>query len=173
MDTGLLDAGFLFGTMKEPMRAILLLLALAPATGCFVVSVENSGHKDSIGGFILPQPSSAHEVVSGSRILPEEVAFVQPGRTSRAEITNLFNQPWASYPDLGVMVYYWECVDWHWVGGVFCNNDSVTGSGDVTSLHYWFVKFDDTDLVQKHGFIRASPNTPTKKLAERWLNGRL
>lgn len=159
--------------MKKPMRAILLLLALAPATGCFVATVENAGHKDSIGGYFLPLPSSTHEVVSGSRILPEEVMCVQPGRTSRAEITNLFSQPWAYYPDLGVMVYYWECVDWHWVGGVFDNNNSATGSGDVTSLHYWFVKFDDADLVQKHGFIRASPNTPTKKLAERWWKGKL
>jgi hypothetical protein len=151
--------------MKERLRTFLLMLMLTLTGGCFIVSV---GHKETIGGFLVPVPSSGHEVTSGTRIQAEDLWFVRPGQTTRDELVSSFGEPWAYYRDLGVVVYYWETLDGHWIGGVFDNEDSVSGSMDITRLHYLFVKLDDRDRVQNYDFMTASPNTPTKELVIRW-----
>ena len=82
--------------------------------------------------------------------------------------------PWASYPDLGVVVYFWETLKVRWVWGVAIPFGGVAGGNitDNTRLDVLFVQFDDHDRVQKYEILKHPNKTRTKDLATLWVRSK-
>ncbi len=120
------------------------------------------------GCLVAPVPSFGHKVASGKRIQAEDLSFVQPGETTRDDVVKSLGEPWAHYQDLGVMVYYWETLEGHWIWGIWAIEASAGGAEEITRLHYLFIQLDERDRVQRYEFIKSPNNVPTKDLAIQW-----
>ena len=138
---------------------------LTLTAGCVGVTL---GHDEAAGAYNVPLPTFSQNATSGTRIREEAVLFVEPGQTTREEILKSLGEPLVEYVDLGVMACTWESVDWRWHWGSFFMDDSTTGSTDITTAHYFFVKLDGRGIVERCEFVRASPDAPANELAIRW-----
>ena len=138
--------------MKTTLLALMLTL-VPTLTGCL----------------IAPVPAFGRKTVDGTRIQKEDVAFLQPGRTTREELVKRFGEPWAHYRDVEVMVYYWDVRKGYWVWGIIIPEAVAAGGAeDITSLEYLFVKLDESDRVQKYDFIKHARNVKTRDQAIQW-----
>ena len=101
--------------MKTTLLALMLTL-LPTLTGCL----------------IAPVPAFGRKTVDGTRIHKEDVAFLQPGRTTREELVKRFGEPWAHYRDVEVMVYYWDVRKGYWVWGIIIPEAVAAGGRRIS-----------------------------------------
>ena len=123
----------------------------------------------------VPVPHIGNEVSDGHRIRAEDLAFVRPNQTFKEELVGHLGDPWSTYDDLRVMVYFWTTADGIWLDV----HDSATQpqgqewrhikSHTIDRIHYLFVELDGHGCVRRYGFVQASPSTPTRRLATKWL----
>ena len=120
--------------------------------------------------FVAAIPSIRRPVIEGKRFSSEEVAFVRLGVTTRQDITRTLGQPWAYYEDSQVMVYYGEQRVGFWAAGLvpLAPAPALVGDGEITRLHYLFVKLDPRDRVERLGFVKATHRTKTRDVVKKW-----
>ncbi|GDY23293.1 hypothetical protein LBMAG56_46400 [Verrucomicrobiota bacterium] len=115
-------------------------------------------------------PSISRPIIAGKKLTPDDVAFVQPGMTTRQHIIRELGQPWAFYEDSHVMVYYGEQRVGFWAAGLapLTHAPAPMDGGEITRLHYLFVKLDQRDRVERLGFVKATHRTKTRDVVKKW-----
>lgn len=125
--------------------------------------------------FAAAVPSIRRPIIAGKRFTTEEVAFVHRGMTTRQDIIQKLGQPWAFYEDSQVMVYYGEQRVGFWAAGLapLAPAPAPIDGGEITRLHYLFVKLDHRDRVERIGFVKATHRTKTREVVKKWEDARV
>ena len=119
------------------------------------------------GCIAVPIPPSEHQRKAG--IKAGDVAFAQPGRTTRDEFESKIGKPWAYYADLGVSVYAWEGVKWNWLCGVLIPELGAAGGSEaITRLEILCVEFDEQDLFKRCQIMPHPKRKTTREVAAKW-----
>lgn len=127
--------------MKTKSLLLLPIMALL-FTGCAIVPIP------------LPSKDSAH----GKAISANDVRFIVPGQTTRAEVVARLGDQFRDSPRLPVLAYSWEKpaigIGWVWI----VMTPGVVGSGFVERSHWraFFVKFDAIGRVGTTKFVSLS-----------------
>ncbi len=112
----------------------------------------------------LPKPVIVENY--GTRLTRDRVAFIQPGKTTRAELIIRLGTNYVSLPHERAIAYSWETrgmsLDWYFVvagpyGGFAEKTDCQTSAAGGAWQAY-FVAFDGQELVQAADFKRLNPN---------------
>jgi hypothetical protein len=139
----------------------LLAVLLLALTGCVA---------------FVPKPTAYENF--GKPVRGEEVAFVQTGRTTRAEIIARLGTNYVSLTQERAIAYPWEgeglTFDWYFVGvGLFggsaerYDHESMPGKG---GWHAWFAAFDEAGVVRATTFKHLHSHKPLHEQLEAWLN---
>ena len=124
----------------------------------------------------LPKPT-LHERY-GRPVTRALVKFIQPGRTTRAEVVASLGTEYASLPQDRALAYPWETsglsFEWYWVLTGFthidCEKTDVETSPMGARWQAYFVAFDDQAVVRATGFRKLTTNKPLSEQLETWCN---
>jgi hypothetical protein len=142
--------------MKNVFAIILPMLAVL-LTGC-------------VG--VMPVPPSRNQPACGKVITPEQVKFIVPGQTTRAEVMARLGDHFRDSPRLPVLAYSWEkpAVGWTW-WILLAGPGGAAGGGGYTEGSHWqafFVKFDANDRVKATRFVSLSNHRSLDEQLEDW-----
>ncbi len=133
-------------------------LALALAALAFVVT-------GCVG--VLPFPVSSSKVVAGRQLKPEDVAFIQPGITTRAQVVARLGTDYAALPYQRAIAYSWEMKGGggvYWVAGLY----GGTGGEWVGGWRGYFVGFDPQGVVRAEDFATLATSRSLHANLEGW-----
>ena len=115
---------------------------------------------------VFPVPSS--EKTYGKIITPQEVKFIVPGQTTRAEVMARLGDQFRDSPRLPVLAYAWEkpAADLVWV---IVSTESG-GGGHIERSHWraFFVEFDSAGRVRRTEFMHLSGKKSLDEQLEDW-----
>lgn len=124
------------------------------------------------GCAVVPMPSDAKTF--GKVITREQVGFIVPGQTLRAEVTEKLGDQFRDSPRLPVLAYAWEksTLGWGWAVAnpppiwkdFFCQHECNEGS----DWRAFFVAFDDAGQVIRTKFVRLSGGKSLDEQLENW-----
>lgn len=101
------------------------------------------------GGCALPVPLPDRPVLSGTPVSPEQMVFLHPAVTTKAEVIERLGPPSIVWEDARVIVYDWE-LRWGiliWaVGGPY---SGAAGIVDVPTHHLLIMEFDEAWRVRR------------------------
>ena len=144
--------------MAGEMKTALVFLPLLAAwlTGCV--------------GVVVPVPS--HDKTYGKVITREQVRFIIPGQTARADVVEKLGSQFRDSPRLPALAYSWEQpaagLLWFWVIVI---PPSGIGDGDYTERSHWrafFVAFDNSGKVSRTKFVSLSGRKSLDEQLEQW-----
>ena len=131
--------------MSVRMIVPLLFWALISQTGCI----------------LLPIPTPENEVLKGTQVTEEQLAFLAPNATMKSEVEARFGSPDIIWEDARLFVYNWVMRQGIliWALNVFI---PVPGAGgvlflgggggeDIPKRYMFLIQFDDQDRVQRFG----------------------
>jgi hypothetical protein len=135
----------------NPKHFAKLLLRTAP---CLTAGLLLTG---CIG--VVPTPITS-KVEHGQRVKPEDVLFIQPGVTTRAEVIAKLGRDYAALPHERVIGYSWELEGGNLVcWAVVAGPGGEGGGANVIPLGGWralFIAFDDAGRVRATAFKKPS-----------------
>jgi hypothetical protein len=118
--------------MLRRLGACLLLLASA---GCVMIVP-------------IPWPKMP---LAGTEITTERAAFITPGSTHREDVIRELGQPYAEFPDLGILAYTWEMrtdkILWAVGGGGSGGGGAMGGAIDVDREYSLLIALDPAGRV--------------------------
>lgn len=122
---------------------------------------------------VVPLPVSRTKVEHGQRLTPAEVAFVQPGKTTRAEVLSQLGTNCLSLPLGRAIAYSWEMKGggyaWWWF--VACPNAAAGDGGIVTGgWRAYFVAFDDRGVATASAFKSPSTSRSLHEHLDHWIS---
>ena len=121
---------------------------------------------------VLPLPTTSNKPVYGHRIERAEVAFIHPGRTTRAKLVERLGYDYAALPMNRAFAYTWELPGgggvW-WYCLVAPGGAAADGGSWVGGWRAFFVAFDDQDVVIATAFKKLSPRKPLHEHLDRWV----
>jgi hypothetical protein len=98
------------------------------------------------GCVMVPIPTS-NTLLSGTEIKDDRAAFITPGNTRREDIIRQLGEPYADFPDLGILAYTWEMradkILWAAAGG----GGAAGGAIDVDREYSLLIAVDSADRV--------------------------
>ncbi len=143
----------LFFRGDEMKTAFVIMLLLLPVllTGC-------------VG--VMPAPSN--EQAYGKVITRNEVRFIVPGQTTRAEVIARLGGQFRDSPRLPVLAYSWEKPAAGLVWWIVTKDSG--GGGDIERSHWraFFVKFDTDGRVVATHFVSLSGGKSLDEQLENW-----
>jgi len=119
------------------------------------------------GCLVLPIPQSTP---AGARVTAEDTSPLKAGVTTKAEIIQKLGTPQLELPDLRLIAYEWNQVDyqllWILVGGY----SAAGGAEEIKLPHAFFAAFDQGDRVLVFDFEKLSlwRNRPIQEAAREW-----
>jgi hypothetical protein len=120
---------------------------------------------------VVPLPAFPNKVQHGRRITSEQIAFIQPGLTTRAALETALGTHYIESPREPAIAYTWEISGG---GGVWWVS-LVTPYGGVAKGDTWlggwrgfFVAFDTNNVVADAQFIRLSSNKSLHEQMKAW-----
>jgi hypothetical protein len=122
---------------------------------------------------VIPLPVSATKVQTGHRLKPAQVAFIQPGQTSRTEVISHLGTNYVALPRERAIAYSWEMkggggVWWWWVVGY---GSAAGDAGTWTSgWRAFFVAFDEQGFVTSSAFKRPSTGRSLHEHLDHWVS---
>ena len=141
-------------SLAKPMRNAVLAFLTMPVllTGC-------------VG--LIPVPS--HSKVEVGRVIEsQEMKFVVPGRTSRAQVMEHLGTGFRSSPRMPVVAYSWEVSRGMWVWWVCTMYGGGGGESEWSNWRAYFVAFDEQGLVTQTKFVHLSTNKSLDEQLEDW-----
>ena len=119
---------------------------------------------------VFPVPSS--EKTYGKIITPQEVKFIVPGQTTRAEVMARLGDQFRDSPRLSVLAYAWEkpAVGVMW-GYFLAGPDFEVHDGGYSERSHWrafFVEFDSGGQVRRTKFMHLSGKKSLDEQLEDW-----
>lgn len=121
---------------------------------------------------VLPRPVSATKVESGHRIVPEDVAFIRPGHTTRSQVVARLGTDYAALPYQRAIAYSWEMAGGggvYWVVLAGPSGGGATGGDWVGGWRGFFVAFDERGVVQAAQFKHLSSGRSLHANMDCWL----
>jgi hypothetical protein len=121
---------------------------------------------------VVPFPVSSTKVETGHRITPADMAFIQPGQTTRSQVVARLGRDFAALPCQRAIAYSWEMQGG---GGVYWAAIAGPGGGGAASGGWvggwkgFFVAFDGRSVVQAVGFKDLSTKRSLHANLERWV----
>ena len=111
----------------------------------------------------------------GRRMKREEVCFIQPGRTSRAEVYARLGTNYVSLPMERAIAYSWECkglsFPWYFViSGLSSGEAFPTGYEMAGKWQAYFVAFDNNNIAQAVKFKRLAAELPLQEQLDLWFS---
>ena len=144
--------------MAGEMKTALVFLPLLAVwlTGCV--------------GVVVPVPS--HDKTYGKVITREQVRFIIPGQTARADVVEKLGAQFCDSPRLPALAYSWEQpaagLLWFWVMVI---PPSGLGDGDYNERSHWrafFVAFDGSGKVSRTKFVSLTGRKSLDEQLEQW-----
>ena len=123
-------------------------------------------------GCVVPMPSDGKTY--GKVITREQVKFIVPGQTTRAEVTEKLGGQFRASPRLPVLAYAWEKSTLGW--GLpaanpppkWANFYSKHECNEGSDWRAFFVVFDDAGQVSRTKFVRLSGGKSLDEQLENW-----
>ena len=141
------------------MKTAFTILCLLPAAllmGCVVVPLPSDGK------------------TYGKVITREQVRFIVPGLTTRAEVTEQLGDQSRDSPQMPVLAYAWEksTLGWGWAVAnpppKWENFYRLHERNDGSDWQAFFVAFDDAGKVSRTKFVRLSGGNSLDEQLENW-----
>jgi len=138
-------------------HAMVLLVPVLLLTGC-------------VG--VMPIPPSRNQRACGKVITPEQVKFIVPCQTARAEVIARLGDQFRESPRLPVLAYSWEkpaaTLAW-WIVSM-----ESGGGGHVERSHWraFFVKFDADGRAANTKFVSLSQHRSLDEQLEDWATSK-
>lgn len=150
--------------MKTTFIIIRLLAALLTAgllAGCVPFGI-------GMGVVVPVPPLSKKKIEQGREITAQEVAFVVPGRTTRAEVITRLGNDFRDSPRVAALAYSWQYngPQIYWGYG-FINGYDQHGVEDF-GWRALFVAFDQDDRVVHSRFYRLKSGHSLDEQLEEW-----
>lgn len=111
------------------------------------------------GCLIIPVPASDHKVVAGSRVEHNTISSIKIGQTTRAQIIQALGQPNVDMPELRVIAYLWEQVDYHVLLILLGPNGAGGGEIGGPIPYAFFVAFDQSGRVSSYELEKSRKGT--------------
>jgi hypothetical protein len=133
----------------------LCLLPVLLVTGCVLVPVPSDGK------------------TYGKVITREQVRFIVPGQTTRAEVTERLGDQFRASPRVSAMAYSWEkpAVGVMWGVCVPIYEQAAIAGGRHIERSHWqgfFAAFDEAGQVSRTQFVRLSGGKSLDEQLENW-----
>ena len=123
-------------------------------------------------GVMPVPPSPRNQPACGKVITPEQVKFIVPGQTTRAEVMARLGDHFRDSPRLPVLAYSWEkpAVGWTWWIVVAGPGGAGAAGGHAEGNHWqaFFVKFDASGRVAATKFVSLSNHRSLDEQLEDW-----
>jgi hypothetical protein len=124
------------------------------------------------GCIAVPVGSGSDEFVPDRRIRPEDVASIQPGITTREELTSRLGAPTFDLSDLGILTYVWFELkeDWAVIWAIPTNPPLGGGAAIIPRTADWalFAAIDQNDRVVRVGLDQRKLYDSVRSQARKW-----
>jgi len=121
---------------------------------------------------VLPLPITSGEPEHGCKLDRAQVAFIHPGRTTRAQVIERLGPDYTALPRNRALAYTWELPGGGGVWWYFIPLGEVAASGGGSWEAGWrgfFVAFDNQDVVTSAVFKKLSCRRPLHEQMDRWV----
>ena len=121
---------------------------------------------------VLPLPITSSQPEHGCKIDPAQVAFIHPGRTTRAQVIERLGPDYAALPLNRAIAYTWELpggggIWWYCI--VAGEAGAAGGGGWAGGWRGFLVAFDDQGVVTATAFKKLSCRRPLQENMDRWM----
>ena len=134
------------------MKMILLSIAFATLTGCV--------------GWV---PPLSNKPVNGRPLTARDVAFIVPGKTTRAEVVRTLGAGYCESPRIAAMAYPWQMPGgtgfWCIISPI---GDAAGGTSEMTRWRALFLAFDSQGTVIRKELVRLRSKGTPQEQVEKW-----
>jgi hypothetical protein len=114
-------------------------------------------------------PSFSNQPVNGKIIVRRDVECIVPGRTTRAEVVKALGPGYRESIRGSAMAYPWEMPAGFIVFGAMSRDFAIADrTGDFTTWHALFLKFDGRGVVARKEYVRLRGGRSLDEQLERW-----
>lgn len=121
---------------------------------------------------VMPVPPSRNEPACGKVITRDEVAFIVPGQTTRAEVVAKLGVNYRDAQPVKALAYSWEtpATGWAWGILIVLPTGGIVGGNHHENSHWraFFMEFDSGDRVRRTGFARLAARKSLDEQLENW-----
>ena len=102
------------------------------------------------GGCAVPIPLPQDTVLQGKPVTPEQIAFLTPFATTKAEVIERLGQPSVVWEDARVMTYDWEMRQGILIWAVGGYVTGAAGITDIPAYHLLIMEFDESWRLRRY-----------------------
>jgi len=117
---------------------------------------------------VVPIPTPGHKVLSGQPVTDEQLAFLQAGKTTRAEVHSNLGAPDILWEDADIYVYQWELRQGMLFWAVGGGYQAVGGMADIPKHHLLLIDFDRRGRVRRFEKAVRPLGTPCAEFLKDW-----
>jgi hypothetical protein len=121
---------------------------------------------------VLPLPTTSNKPEHGCKIERAQVAFIHPGRTTRAQVVARLGRDYTALPLNRAFAYTWELPGGGgvWWYCIFAGEAAAAGGGSwAGGWRGFLVAFDDQGVVTATAFKKLSCRRPLHENMDRWV----
>ena len=145
-------------------------ISLSRLTGLVALAASLSLVVGCVG--VIPLPTCSKKPVYGQSVTPAQTAFIQPGKTTRAEVVAELGGDYVALPMKRAIAYSWELPGGGgvWWYCVVLPYGGAAGGGDwVGGWRGFLVAFDDRGVVAATAFKKLSTRRSLDENMRRWV----
>lgn len=121
------------------------------------------------GCIVLPIPTGEDKVLAGRAFGGDELSFIQPGITTRHEVTERLGEPTLIWEEERIFAYNWQ-TKWGvllWaIGGA---PGATGGAQDIVNKYALLIRFDPNGRVERFEATERSRSDSYGEHLEKWL----
>jgi hypothetical protein len=139
------------------MKMILLTIVFATLTGCV--------------GWV---PPLSNKPESGKPLTARDVAFIVPGKTTRAEVVRTLGAGYCESPRIAAMAYPWQLPGGTGFWFLISSRDAAggkpgdSGTWEITRWRALFLAFDSHGTVTRKELVRLESKGTPQEQVEKW-----
>lgn len=104
---------------------------------------------------VIPLPES--KVLSGTQITDEDLLFLQPSVTTKADVIGLLGEPTVFWEDENVIAYDWEMRQGILLWAIGGGYSGAAGAMDIPKDYVLLIQFDQNDQLKRFETTTPSP----------------
>ncbi len=121
------------------------------------------------GCIMLPIPTSEDKVLAGTPVAEAQLAFIEPGVTTQAEVVGRLGQPALVWEDARVFVYQWDMRQGILLWAVGAHVTGAAGKTDLPSHHQLLIRFDEGGRVKRFEHRKRPSGVSVAQSIREWL----
>ena len=118
-----------------------------------------------VSGCIVPIPTPNGPITGGIEVRQADLAFLQPGNTTKEEVLQHLGQPTIIWRDENTLIYRWVQTMGLLFWGVTSGYSGAFGAMEIKADYAYLVRFDATD----HFISSETVRTPRSKAFGKFL----